>query len=248
MSKARRFLTLLLLLIQIACAGERLSLQPIPTPLPADGFDFPLDPGRYGPYIQGITGPLNVDTRFGAQNPALGDAPKCFHDRNDQAVPFRELYHAGEDWFRLDAAGQADTSAAAGDPVRAVALGVVYLTQEIGDQGWIVVVAHRLADETPVYSAYWHVSDLQVERGDSVDRGQVIAVVQDQGWNSHLHWELRSFADGSDLFPSDSAGERGACNGHAASVAYTWDDDASRSRPEYWGYFDPGQFIESHRP
>jgi murein DD-endopeptidase MepM/ murein hydrolase activator NlpD len=92
------------------------------------------------------------------------------------------------------------------------------------------------------------VSDLQVERGEGVERGQVIAVVRDQGWNSHLHWELRSFADGSDLFPSESAGGRGACNGYAAAVGYTWDDDVSRSRPDYWGYIDPRQFIESHHP
>ncbi len=250
MSRVRRFITSLLLLVHVACASERLSPPPktIPTPLPADGFDFPLDPGRYGPYVQGVTGPLNVDTRFGVQNPALGDTPKCFHDRNGQGVPFRELYHAGEDWFRLDANGQADTSAAAGDPVRAVAQGVVYMTQQVGDQGWIVVLAHRLKDGTPVYSAYWHVSDLQVERGDSVERGQVIAIVHNQGWNSHLHWEVRSFADGADLFPLDSAGGRGTCNGHAAGVAYTWDGDPARARPEYWGYFDPAAFVDSHRP
>lgn len=250
MSRARRFVTLVLLLVQAACAGERRSTpaEVVATSLPADGFDFPLEPGRYGPYVQGVTGPLNVDTRFGVQNPALGDALKCFQDRNGQGVPFRELYHAGEDWFRLDPAGQVDSFAAAGDPVRAVARGSVYMTQAIGNQGWIVVLAHRLDDGTPVYSAYWHVSRLQVETGDNVERGQVIALVHDQGGNSHLHWEVRAFADGADLFAPDAAGGRGRCNGHAAAVAYTWDDDPARARPEVWGYFDPVAFIESHRP
>jgi murein DD-endopeptidase MepM/ murein hydrolase activator NlpD len=191
---------------------------------------------------------LNVDTRFGVQNPGLGDVPKCFHDVDGEGVPFRELYHAGEDWFRLDLARQGDFSAATGDLVRAVARGVVYMTQSIGDQGWIVVLAHRLADGSPVYSAYWHVNGVQVERGDRVERGQVIAVVHDQKWNSHLHWELRNFADGTDHFSDDSAGGRGTCNGHMAGVGYTWDDDPTRARPEYWGYFDPVQFIENHRP
>jgi murein DD-endopeptidase MepM/ murein hydrolase activator NlpD len=249
-SKTYRLVAIILLPLLVSCAAESTLIPGGETasPQPADGFDYPLDPGRYGPYVQGVTGPLDVDTRFGVQNPALGDAPKCFHDRNGEGVPFRELYHAGEDWFRLDAAGQVDAVAAAGDPVHAVAAGVVYLTQEIGSQGWILVLSHTMEDGTKVYSAYWHVSQLQVRRNEHVRRGQVVALVHDQGWNSHLHWEVRTFAHASNLFPSDSAGGRGTCNGRAAGVAYTWDDDPSRARPEHWGYFDPLAFIESHRP
>lgn len=148
----------------------------------------------------------------------------------------------------MDAAGQVDSFAAAGDPVHAVAQGVVYLTQEIGNQGWIVILAHHLDDDTPIYSAYWHVSRLQVDQGDIVGRGQVIALIHDQGGNSHLHWEIRNFADASNLFPANSSGGQGTCNGHIAGVAYTWDEDLSHARPEYWGYFDPVEFIENHRP
>jgi murein DD-endopeptidase MepM/ murein hydrolase activator NlpD len=246
----RRLTIFVSLLLQVACALKRPAppASPVPTPPLADGFSFPLDPERYGPYVQGISGPLSVDTRFGVQNPGLGNTPKCFHDQDGNGVPFRELYHAGEDWFRLDAKGQVDSFAAAGDPVRAVANGVVYQTQKIGRQGWIVVLAHRLADEERVYSAYWHVAQLQVDWGDAVQRGQVIATVHDQGGNSHLHWEIRAFADGSELFPPDSAGGRGTCNGRAIGVAYTWDDNPARARPEYWGYFNPTAFIESHLP
>ena len=238
-----------MLLVEVACAGERFSLlgRSISTPLPADGFDFPLDPGRNGPYVRGVTGPVDADTRFGVQNPALGNASKCFLDRNGTGVPFRELYHAGEDWFRLDAAGQVDSFAAADDPVHAVAQGVVYMTQEIGNQGWIVVLSHRLDDGTPIYSAYWHVNRLQVDQGDVVDRGWVIALIHDQGGNSHLHWEIRNFADASNLFQANSSGGRGTCNGHMAGVAYTWDDNLDRARPEHWGYFDPAEFVKNHQ-
>lgn len=248
MTKAHRLFAAIVWLLQVACTGERLTLpdKSVLASWTADGFDFPLDPGRYGPYVQGITGPFNVDTRFGAQNPALGETPKCFHDRDRVGVPFRELYHAGEDWFQLDAAGQVDPYATLGDPVRAVARGVVYQTQEIGDQGWIVVLAHYLDEGTPVYSAYWHVSRLQVSHGDAVERGQVIALIHDQGANSHLHWEVRAFADASNLFPPQSAGGRGTCNGRAIGVAYTWDDDPSRAPPEHWGYFDPVAFVQTH--
>lgn len=250
MSMVRRHAALILLLLQVACSGGPISPSnsAAPTPRLADGFDFPLDPSRYGPYVRGVSGPLDVDTRFGVQNPALGDTPKCFHDRNGVGVPFRELYHAGEDWFRLDAAGQVALAAAAGDPVRAIAHGTVYMTQHIGSEGWILVLEHRLAADRSIYSAYWHVTRPEVDRGDSVARGQVIGLIHDQGQNSHLHWEMRDFADASDLFPSDSAGGRGSCNGRAAGIAYTWDDDLSRARPEMWGYVDPVAFIEGHRP
>jgi murein DD-endopeptidase MepM/ murein hydrolase activator NlpD len=249
-SRLRRLVASILIFIPIACVGERSVViqRPAPTPPTVDGFDFPLDPLRYGPYVQGLTGPLDVDTRFGVQNPALGDTGKCFTDRDGNGVPFRELFHAGEDWFRLDAAGQVALGSASDDPVRAVARGTVYMTQQIGNQGWIAVLAHRLEDGSSVYSAYWHVAQPEVQRGDVVERGQVIGRIQDQGQNSHLHWEIRSFADGTQLFPADSAGGRGRCNGHVAGVAYTWDDDPDRARPEHWGYFDPVAFINTGHP
>jgi len=249
MRQVARFAAVIFSIALTACANGAWipAPGPSPTPLFADGFDFPLDPHHYGPYVRGVSGPFNVNTRFGVQNPALGDDPKCFHDRSGRGVPFRELIHAGEDWFHLDAGGQVDATAA-DDPVRAVAHGVVYLTQEIGTEGWIVVLAHQLSDGTRVYSAYWHVSRLQVRRGDAVRRGQVIAQIHDQGANSHLHWEMRAFADGAALFPADAAGGRGTCNGRSPGVGYTWDDDPTRARPEFWGYFDPLGFVESHRP
>ncbi len=84
--------------------------------------------------------------------------------------------------------------------------------------------------------------------GQPVARGQVIAVVYDQGFNSHLHWEMRTFRDGSRLFPPGTAGARGTCNGHVAGVGYTWDDDLARAHPDHYGYLDPTAFVESHRP
>ncbi len=244
-------LSLLGLVVLIGCrpkGSPAATVFPPATPEVVDGFDFPLDPSRYGPSIPGVTGSSHVDTRFGAQNPALGSDGKCFKDRDGNQIPFRELYHAGVDWFGLNSAGQVDGSAAAGDPVRAVAHGVVYGVQEIGTQGYVVVLEHLLPDGDLIYSAYWHVAEPQIGVGGRVSRGDVIGVVHDQWRNSHLHWEIRTFADGSRLYPEDSAGGRGTCNGKPAGVAYTWDDDPQRARPGYWGYLDPTAFIESHRP
>lgn len=223
------------------------STPPPATPIPADRFDFPLDPTRFGPYVFNITGPLNVDTRFGVQNPGLGRDGKCFIDRNGDRVPFDKLYHAGEDWFAYDARGQVAPGLAADAPITAVAHGVVSWTQATGSEGDIVVVEHALQDGTRAWSAYWHLDRVSVSRGQVVRRGDVVGRILDRGGNSHLHWEIRTWSDASMLFPTDSAGGRGSCNGRVPGLGYTWDDSASRAAPQAWGYLNPSQFIHDHR-
>lgn len=220
---------------------------PAATPIPADTFDFPLDPARFGPYVYNITGPLSIDTRFGVQNPGLGHGGKCFVDRNGDRVPFDKLYHAGEDWFAYDVSGQVAPGLAADAPVAAVAHGVVSWTQSTGGEGDIVVLEHRLQDGMRIWSAYWHLNHLSVIRGQVVRRGDVIGRVANRSDNSHLHWEIRMWGDGTALFPGDSAGGRGTCNGRVPGLGYTWDDVASRAAPGVWGYLDPSQFVRDHR-
>ena len=221
---------------------------PWPTPPVATAFDFPLQPaGAYGPYVQGVTGPLPVDTRYGAQNPAQGERSNCFRDAGGEPVPFARLYHAGVDLFALKDAGQVAWGEATHAPVHAVADGVVVWTLGAGGDGHIVATEHLLADGSAAYAIYWHVDDVQVREGQPVARGQAIAVVYDQGLNSHLHWEMRAFRDGSDLFPAGTAGARGTCNGHVAGVGYTWDDDPAQAHPDAYGYLDPTAFVEGYR-
>ncbi len=224
-----------------------LTPRPSATPSPADHFMFPLDPNRFGPYVQGVTGPLDVDTRYGVQNPGLGDAGRCFVDQNGQRVPFRLLYHAGEDWFKFDEHRQVEAGAAKDEPVSAVANGLVTWKQDIGSEGWVIVIEHLLADGSKVWSAYWHVADPTVSLGQLVYRGNVIGQVADRGDNSHLHWEIRAWGDGSNLFPPNSAGGRGTCNGRVPALGYTWDDVLSRASPNAWGYLDPVKFIRTHQ-
>jgi len=221
--------------------------SPPPTPLPADQFDFPLDPMRFGPYVFGVTGPLDIDTRFGVQNPGLGKDGKCFVDRHGDSVPFDKLFHAGEDWFAFDARGQVSPGRAADAPVKAAAHGVVSWTQPTGFEGDIVVIEHLLRDGTRAWSAYWHLDHVAVARGQVVLRGDVIGRILDRGDNAHLHWEIRMWGDGTRLFPPDSAGGRGTCNGRVPALGYTWDDTASRAAPQAWGYVDPVQFVRDHR-
>lgn len=233
--------------VLVPTVAPTMTPHPPATPSPADHFDFPLDRNRFGPYVYNITGPLNVDTRYGVQNPGLGNAGKCFVDANGHKVPFSQLYHAGEDWFKFDARRQVDAGAAKDEPVQAVANGLVSWKQNIGAEGWVIAIEHLLADGSKVWSAYWHVADPTVSIGQLVYRGDVIGRVADLGQNSHLHWEMRTWGDGSNLFPPTSAGGRGTCNGRVPALGYTWDDLLARTSPNAWGYLDPVKFIEAHR-
>lgn len=231
--------------------GDTASPGIAPTPLPAREtaalaatFDYPLDPAHFGAYIPRRSGPPPVDTRFSAQNPALGNTGKCFVDRNGENIPFSQLYHAGEDWFALNERGRIALGKAAGQPVHAVANGIVESITLMGFDGYVIIVGHILPDGEAVWSVYWHVADVQIAEGEAISQGQTLAYIHDRGLNSHLHWEIRTFADGSTLFPTDSAGGRGTCNGHVTAVGYTWDDDPTTANPEAWGYLNPVTFIE----
>ena len=233
--------------------GRASSLGIAPTPLPvsetaaiADNFDFPLDSARFGVLIPRRSGLPLVDTRFGAQNPALGNAGKCFVNLNGEHIPFSQLYHAGEDWLTLNKRGRVSPGKAAGEPVYAVANGVVESITLMGFDGYVIIIRHALPNGESIWSVYWHVASVQVAEGEAVTHGQTLASIHDRGLNSHLHWEIRTFADGSSLFPADSAGGRGTCNGHSTGVGYTWDDDPTRAMPEAWGYLDPTEFVEEN--
>ena len=194
------------------------------TPPAATVFDYPLlSAEAYGPL---------PNTRYDVQNPAWGNHSNCFRDARGETIPFSQLYHAG---------------VAKHAPVHAVADGMTVFVLNAGSEGQIVGVEHVLASGKAVYSVYWHVTQVQVEPGQPVSRGQAIAAVHDMGLNSHLHWEMRTFLDGSNMFPPGTAGARGTCNRQIAGVGYTWDDDPARAHPGYYGYLDPIPFVESHR-
>jgi hypothetical protein len=222
------------------------SLPVSETPAPAEAFDYPLDPARFGPYVPHVSGPLSVDTRFDVQNPGLGDAGKCFVSRDGEQIPFERLWHAGEDWFAVDDAGQVTWETAAGEPVRAVANGVVTWAQSLGTEGNVLVVEHHPLEGDTVWSVYWHLADVTVAVGEAVTLGEAVGTVHDRGLNSHLHWEIRTFADAHALFPPDTAGGRGTCNGYVMGVGYTWDDDPTLAHPQAWGYLSPTEFIAAH--
>ncbi len=76
-----------------------------------------------------------------------------------------------------------------GDPVFAAAEGGVVLAEPLQVRGGTVIVDHGLG----VYSNYCHLSDLAVEQGETVSRGQLIGYMGSTGLatGTHVHWELR---------------------------------------------------------
>jgi murein DD-endopeptidase MepM/ murein hydrolase activator NlpD len=76
-----------------------------------------------------------------------------------------------------------------GDPVFAVADGLIALAESLQVRGNAVVLNHGLG----VYSNYFHMSELAVQEGESVSKGQIIGRMGSSGLSTgaHLHWELR---------------------------------------------------------
>jgi murein DD-endopeptidase MepM/ murein hydrolase activator NlpD len=103
-------------------------------------------------------------------------------------------------------------AAARGAPVRAVDGGVVaYAGNEIRGYGNLVLVRHP----SGFISAYAHLDEMQVKRGETIRSGQVIGKVGDTGGvgEPQLHFELRRGQKAVDprehLTPAPSAGASG---------------------------------------
>lgn len=81
-----------------------------------------------------------------------------------------------------------DLAGRRGDPVRASARGEVALTGRFYFAGGAVYLDHGLG----VYTAYFHLSDIAVETGETVDRGELLGRVGATGrvTGPHLHWGL----------------------------------------------------------
>lgn len=194
-------------------ADEKVSL------LIADSFDFPLGaPDGIG-YGHGQYNGYDV------QNPDLTRTSGCYGE------PISSLWHAGEDWFE-----RGNSSATAGDPVKAVANGIVKFADPSYDygRGAVVIIEHQLPDGKIIYSQYGHLSNLQTQENQTVTKGQIIGFVFDQGANSHLHWEIRSFEDGRPLCASSGIPGPG----------YTYPNHPGEGQLQY---HNPSAFVHAHR-
>lgn len=97
--------------------------------------------------------------------------------RSYNGGPFN-IFHTG-----IDYAGTTGT------PILAPANGIVAYTETVQLRGLILIIDHGWG----VMSGYYHLSDVNLQVGDPVRAGQVIAAGGSTGLSTgpHLHWDLR---------------------------------------------------------
>jgi murein DD-endopeptidase MepM/ murein hydrolase activator NlpD len=139
-----------------------------------------------------------------------------------KARGFRPGGHVGEDW---DGVRGGDTDL--GDPIYCAGDGVVVFARDV-HLGWgnVVIVRHAYRDGGNVKyidSLYGHLQKMFVARGQRVSRGQQIATMGTAHgqYDAHLHFEIRKNL------------EIGMSR--------------SKFQKDFNNYYDPTQFINSHR-
>lgn len=139
-----------------------------------------------------------------------------------KARGFRSHGHLGEDW---DGIRGGDTDL--GDPIYSIGDGIVVFARDC-HQGWgnVVIVRHSYREAGTVKNVdafYGHLNSMLVRRGQTVSRGQKIATMGNAHglYDAHLHLEIRKNIE---IGMSRSAFAQDSSN-----------------------YYDPTQFIASHR-
>jgi Membrane proteins related to metalloendopeptidases len=139
--------------------------------------------------------------------------------------PQENCFHPGLDFNKAGTVGNEDE----GQPVKAVANGIV--VESYFDPSWgnIIMIKHQLPDKKNVYSVYAHLKDRFVSAGDKVEEGDLIGTVgrgPDDIYEAHLHFEMRKGNLGNQparFFPG------------CQSAAWIKDH-----------YFEPRAFIDAH--
>ncbi|MFN8523135.1 MAG: M23 family metallopeptidase [Chloroflexota bacterium] len=92
-----------------------------------------------------------------------------------------------------------DIAAPAGRPVLAANRGRVALIEKVQLRGNVLVIDHGMG----IYTTYAHLQSIDVQPGQTVEKGQPVAKVGSTGLSTgpHLHWEL--WVNGANVDPLD---------------------------------------------
>lgn len=213
---------------QFSIERDTASLQG-PAVVTADEFRSPFSVPSTTAYEE-LWNVITNDTRYGVRNLSL-TGRKCY------GVAWSRMLHSGIDLYRADGAD------AAGTQVVAVADGRVayYDSNYVSYPGRVVIISHVLSDSRTIYSMYAHLGSVSVVQGQPVVRGQPIGTVLYQPDDSHLHFELRWFLDGTWIYPTSTA-----CNGIPYGRGYTYLIHPNNFPAANQGYVDPDAFIQAH--
>lgn len=125
-----------------------------------------LDKLWNGPFRSPLAGELRITAPFGQRRSYNGGPVSSYHTGLDLG---------------------ADT----GTPVYAPMTATVALAEPLQVRGNAVILDHGLG----VFTAFWHLAQIDVTAGEVVSQGQVIGLVGNTGLSTgpHLHWEMQVF-------------------------------------------------------
>jgi len=198
-------ITIIIILLVLAYSIQHV-MAPIGRSLPKwDSLPLPLPTRQAGPVAHSFDYPVG---RAGADGHISGDGWRVSQDFQDVINAYSQTLsgqHLGEDWTAPGCAGQ---------PVYAIADGLVIRSEKNKSYGHLVMIRHPLprgGDFSCVVSFYGHLGSQHLPPppdGDNfheVRRGDIIGYVGRQGengvdhsgksWASHLHFELRADSD-----------------------------------------------------
>lgn len=207
---------------------------PAEVPTPVGEWTWPLD-GNFVVLRNTKHSTMLENTDYAVKNLDLihssSEHMTCF------GVGWHRLLHAGVDLYLPN-------GNTAGAAVKAVSDGQVVYVDD-GEENLSIIIRHP--NYAGVWSVYWHLVNVQVDEGDSVEVGDIIGYVYEQPYSgrfpevhpfgqddSHLHFEIRTFEDGGNKFP-----DYPPCNiNYPPGVGYTYPDI-----PNNYGYVDPIQYV-----
>jgi murein DD-endopeptidase MepM/ murein hydrolase activator NlpD len=155
--------------------------------LRGEGIDLPPEKAAllaYGPaeitFLDGVFAPITPEQMW------QGAFMTPLQGRQTSPFAIRRSYNGGP----LDSHhGGVDIAGNMGAPVAASNRGRVVLAEDLKVRGGAVILDHGMG----VYSAYYHLSEIKVKKGQMVEKGQIVGLVGSEGLSTgpHLHWEMR---------------------------------------------------------